>query len=52
MKSDKTIAVNKRIGKTIQQMTWEEIRSLKGPKMSQKQLLEKLTNADNHSIKR
>ena len=51
MKSDKTIAVNKRTGKTIQEMSWEEIRSLKGPRMSQKQLLEKFKSVDNHGVK-
>lgn len=51
MKSDKTTAINKRTGKTIQEMSWEEIRSLKGPRMSQKDLLEKLRNVDNHSVK-
>jgi hypothetical protein len=41
-KSDKTTALNKLTGKTLQQMSWDEIRNLKGQPISPEQVVKQL----------
>lgn len=43
-KSDKTTAVNSITGKTIANMSWDEIRQLQGERMSQKDLIQRIKN--------
>lgn len=42
MKSEKTIEVNKITGKTISEMSWDEIRGLKGHFIDRTKLLDKI----------
>lgn len=44
-KSDKTIAVNNITGKTISDMSWTEIRALKGKPLKQTEFIAKVKNA-------
>lgn len=41
-KSDKTTAVNSVTGKTIADMSWDEIRQLRGERMSQSDLIKRI----------
>jgi len=44
-KSGNTIVVNKITGKTIQEMSWQEIEHLLGEPISQKELIQRLRNS-------
>ena len=44
-KSDKTIAVNSITGKTISDMSWAEIRTLKGKPLKKAEFIAKVKNA-------
>lgn len=44
-KSDKTIVVNSITGKTITEMSWTEIRALKGKSLKQTEFIAKVKNA-------
>ncbi|MBB5283001.1 hypothetical protein HNQ92_001127 [Rhabdobacter roseus] len=43
-KSDKTTAVNSITGKTLSEMSWDEIRQLRGKRLSQQDLIKKIKN--------
>lgn len=44
-KSDKTTVVNSITGKTITEMSWTEIRALKGKSLKQTEFIAKVKNA-------